>query len=236
MGFGFASLIAGPVIQLLIAGYGLVATFVILGGAYLLIMAPSALYLGGPQDAPQPAAAADGAARAGAPQLTAAAAMRTWRFYALWWLLFINITCGIGLLSVISPLAQEVVRLSPLAAAAMVGIVGLTNGLGRLAWAAASDYLGRKQYLYRFFRHPGGGVFPLARTSGSTAFQVLVYVIISCYGGGFATIPAFLSDIFGTKALSAIHGRILTAWAAGGSPARCWWRGRGRRPAAIARR
>lgn len=217
MGFGFASLIAGPVIQMLIARYGLVATFAILGASYLLIMVPSALYLGAPQDAPRPAAD-DEASRpaAGAPQLSAAAAVKTWQFYALWWLLFINITCGIGLLSVISPMAQEVVKLSPLAAAAMVGIVGLTNGFGRLAWASASDYLGRSNTFIAFFVIQAAAFFLLARTSGSTAFQLLVYVIISCYGGGFATIPAFLSDIFGTQALSAIHGRILTAWAAAG--------------------
>lgn len=217
MGFGFASLIAGPVIQVLIARYGLVGTFVALGVAYLLIMVPSALYLGAPAKAPRPEpAAGDSGPLAGMRQLSSAEAVRTWQFYALWWMLFTNITCGIGLLSVISPMAQEVVRMSPLSAAAMVGIVGLVNGLGRLVWASVSDYIGRANTYIAFFVIQIFAFFLLAKATGSTSFQVLVYAIISCYGGGFAAMPAFLSDLFGTKALSSIHGRILTAWAAAG--------------------
>jgi OFA family oxalate/formate antiporter-like MFS transporter len=217
MGFGFASLIAGPVIQMLIARFGLIWTFEILGLSYMLIMVPSALYLGAPKDAPALIAQAEGCCPlTGVPQLSAAEAVKTWQFYALWWMLFTNITCGIGLLSVISPMAQEVVKMSPLAAAAMVGVVGLVNGGGRIAWASVSDYLGRSNTYIAFFVIQVFAFFVLTKVTGSTAFQLLVYLIISCYGGGFATIPAYLSDLFGTKALSAIHGRILTAWAAAG--------------------
>ncbi|HMM19233.1 MAG TPA: OFA family MFS transporter [Selenomonadales bacterium] len=217
MGFGFASMIAGPLFQMLIEQYGLVASFEIMGLAYLMIMVPSALYLAPPEDV-QELVAASGACcpLTGATQLTSTQALKTWQFYTLWWMLFTNITCGIGLLSVASPMAQETVRMSPLAAAAMVGVIGLINGCGRLFWAAASDYLGRANTYIAFFVIQIFAFFLLAKTTESTLFQLLIYLIISCYGGGFATIPAFLSDLFGTRDLSAIHGKILTAWAAAG--------------------
>lgn len=221
MGFGFASLIAGPVIQVLMQSYGLPLTFGILGLAYLGIMIPSALYLSPPNSAAviNPAAAASPSTRRMPPvgtELTATEAIRTWRFYVLWWMLFINITCGIGLLSVAAPLAQTVVHMSPMAAAAMVGMIGLLNGAGRFAWASISDYIGRSNTYIAFFAIQIIAFFALSQTTDSLLFQLFVYLIITCYGGGFATIPAFLSDLFGTKELSAIHGKILTAWAAAG--------------------
>ncbi|MBP2642243.1 MAG: yhjX 1 [Firmicutes bacterium] len=214
MGFGFASFIAGPIIQTLIESYSLVATFEILGITYLLIMVASALYLAPPIQALGETIQAD--QQKSEYQMTTGEAMKTWQFYALWWMLFTNITCGIGLLSVISPLAQDIVKMSPLAAATMVGIVGLVNGLGRLAWASASDYLGRSNTYLAFFLIQIVSFFVLSKISDNLGFQLLIYLIISCYGGGFSTMPAFLSDLFGTKELSAIHGKILTAWAAAG--------------------
>ncbi len=225
MGFGFSSLIAGPAFQLLIEKYSLVNSFWILGGIYLIFMFASSLYLAPPpakpvedEATPSSACAITGVAH----QRTAAEAMKTWQFYALWWLLFINITCGIGLLSVASPMAQEVIGLSPLAAASMVGIIGLINGLGRFFWASVSDYLGRPNTYITFFAIQTVAFFLLSNTTNSLFFQFLIYLIISCYGGGFATIPAFLSDIFGTKQLGAIHGKILTAWAAAGVVGPLW--------------
>lgn len=217
MGFGFASLIAGPVIQMLIESFSLVLTFEILGFAYLLIMVPAALYLEPPKDVHELIAATSTTCPiTGATQVSANEALKNWRFYVLWWMLFTNITCGIGLLSVASPMAQEVVKMSPLAAATMVGIIGLLNGFGRLAWASISDYLGRANTYIAFFLIQIFAFYLLSKTTNSGVFQLIVYLIITCYGGGFATIPAFLSDLFGTKELSAIHGRILTAWAAAG--------------------
>ncbi|MBP2649489.1 MAG: yhjX 1 [Firmicutes bacterium] len=216
MGFGFASFIAGPIIQTLIEHYSLVATFEILGVIYLLIMVPSALYLSPPTTDDKSAKVVNNNLLTEECQMTSREALGTWQFYALWWMLFTNITCGIGLLSVISPMAQDVVKMSPLAAAAMVGIVGLINGLGRLFWASVSDYIGRSNTYLAFFLIQIVAFFLLAKTSDSFSFQLLIYLIISCYGGGFSTIPAFLSDIFGTKELSSIHGKILTAWAAAG--------------------
>ena len=218
MGFGFASLIAGPVMQLLIASFGLLENFVIMGCVYVVIMVCSALYLEPPKmletiskgthrvqvDANQP------------KQYTVKEAMKTWQFYALWWVFFTNITCGIGLLAVASPMAQEVIKMSPLAAASMVGIIGLLNGGGRIFWSTISDYLGRANTYIAFFVIEIVAFYLLAGVNDSFTFQALIFLIITCYGGGFSCMPAYLSDIYGTKQLSAIHGRILTAWGLAG--------------------
>ena len=217
MGFGLASLVAGPLIQILMQKVGLVATFAVLGFLYLFIMIPSALYLEPPlQSESVRKTAAGNDSHLESIQVTAGAAIKTWQFWTLWWMLFINITCGIGLLSVASPMAQEVINMSPLTAATVVGVIGLVNGLGRLFWASISDYLGRANTYIAFFIIQSIAFFLLSKTTNSFMFQLLIYLIISCYGGGFSTIPAFLSDLFGTKELSAIHGKILTAWAAAG--------------------
>lgn len=218
MGFGFASLIAGPVMQLLIAKYGLINNFIILGCVYMVIMTASSLYLEPPK---VPAVTEVKAKLAFLPennqaQYTVNEAMKTWHFYALWWIFFTNITCGIGLLAVASPMAQEVIQMTPLAAASMVGIIGLLNGLGRIVWSTISDYIGRRNTYIMFFLLEIIAFYMLASVTDSFLFQALIFLIITCYGGGFSCMPAYLSDLFGTKQLSAIHGRILTAWGLAG--------------------
>lgn len=218
MGFGFASLIAGPVMQLLIAKYGLINNFIILGCVYMVIMTASSLYLEPPK---VPAVTEVKAKLASLPennqaQYTVNEAMKTWHFYALWWIFFTNITCGIGLLAVASPMAQEVIQMTPLAAASMVGIIGLLNGLGRIVWSTISDYIGRRNTYIMFFLLEIIAFYMLASVTDSFLFQALIFLIITCYGGGFSCMPAYLSDLFGTKQLSAIHGRILTAWGLAG--------------------
>lgn len=218
MGFGFASLIAGPVMQLLIAKYGLINNFIILGCLYMVIMTASSLYLEPPK---VPVVTEVKAKLASLPennqaQYTVNEAMKTWHFYALWWIFFTNITCGIGLLAVASPMAQEVIQMTPLAAASMVGIIGLLNGLGRIVWSTISDYIGRRNTYIMFFLLEIVAFYMLASVTDSFLFQALIFLIITCYGGGFSCMPAYLSDLFGTKQLSAIHGRILTAWGLAG--------------------
>ena len=212
MGFGFAALIAGPLMQYLTATYGLVTNFLILGGVYMTIMGMSALYLK-PPAAP---AAAKNAIHHIVNGFTANEAVKTWQFGALWWVFFVNITCGIGLLAVASPMAQEVIGMSPIAAASMVGIIGLLNGGGRIVWSTVSDYIGRANTYLAFFVIEIVAFYLLGGVNESFMFQLLVFIIITCYGGGFSCMPAYLSDLFGTKQLSAIHGRILTAWGLAG--------------------
>jgi len=223
MGFGFAALIAGPLMQYLTAAYSLVQTFQILGVAYIIIMTLSSLYLKPPATvAANNAPETTDSEKTDTPNrpiktvfnrgMNAHEAMKTWQFSALWWVFFINITCGIGLLAVASPMAQEIVGMNATEAASMVGIIGLLNGLGRIGWSTISDYIGRPFTYMLFFLIEILAFFALGHTSNSFFFQFLVFAIITCYGGGFACMPAYLSDLFGTKALSAIHGRVLTAW------------------------
>lgn len=216
MGFGFASLVAGPLMQFLVARFGLVQNFIILACLYAVIMTASALYLEPPK---QVKLETKGEFKVQLPQqaqYSVQAAMHTWQFYALWWIFFTNITCGIGLLAVASPMAQEVIGMSPIAAASMVGIIGLLNGGGRIVWSTISDYLGRANTYIAFFIIEIIAFYLLGGVQGSLMFQLLVFIIITCYGGGFSCMPAYLSDLFGTKQLSAIHGRILTAWGLAG--------------------
>ena len=106
--------------------------------------------------------------------------------------------------------------MTPEAAASMVGIIGLINGGGRIAWSTVSDYIGRRSVYVLFFIIEIAAFYLLAQTTNALLFQILVFVIISCYGGGFSCMPAYLSDLFGTKELSSIHGKILTAWGLAG--------------------
>lgn len=211
MGFGFAALVAGPLMQYLTAAYGLVNNFVIMSVAYMILMAASALYL-----KPPVAENADIQVIHRQHGLTAGEAVKTWQFWALWWIFFVNITCGIGLLAVASPMAQEVVGMDAAGAASMVGIIGLLNGAGRIFWSSISDFLGRGVTYAAFFFVEILAFGMLARADEALVFQALVFLIISCYGGGFSCMPAYLSDLFGTRQLSAIHGRVLTAWGLAG--------------------
>lgn len=131
-------------------------------------------------------------------------------------MLFINVTCGIAILAVASPMAQEITGITVGAAALIVGIMGVFNGGGRLIWASISDYIGRPNLYTIFFviQISVFGVLPVV--TNEYLFALLLFIMISCYGGGFSAIPAYIGDIFGTKQLGAIHGYILTAWAAAG--------------------
>lgn len=223
MGFGFASLIGSPIIQYLIERVGLAETFFILGAAYFCLMFAASQYLAPPKpgwmvtsNRPDAEGSKAKKKREEPVPLTATEALRTRRFYWLWLMLYINVTCGIAIISVASPMGQEVVGMTPLQAAAMVGVIGLFNGGGRIAWAFLSDYIGRANTYTAFFLIQLIAFFLLPKTDNSILFQLLLFLIMTCYGGGFSCIPAFIGDIFGTRQLAAIHGNILTAWALAG--------------------
>lgn len=222
MGFGFAAAISSPVMDILIKSVGTANTFYILGISYFIVMTLSSLYLEKPAEDWLPEGwkrkINNGTVRKiqDLSQLTANEAVKTTRFYYLWIMLFINITCGIAILSAAKPLAQESIRISSAEAAALVGIVGIFNGFGRIAWASTSDYIGRPNTYTIFFVIQIILFSLLPFTKSAILFQVMLAVIYTCYGGGFSSIPAYIADIFGTKQLGAIHGYILTAWAAAG--------------------
>ncbi|PMC39125.1 MFS transporter [Bacillus sp. UMB0899] len=222
MGFGFAAAIASPVMEGLINSVGTANTFYILGVSYFIIMTLSSLYLEKPAADWKPRGLEDkiksGKTRIkeDLSQLTANEAVKTTRFYYLWFMLFINVTCGIAILSAAKPLAEESIGLTTAEAATLVGILGIFNGLGRLGWASISDYIGRPNTYTTFFVLQIALFALLPHTTEAFLFQVMLAVVYTCYGGGFAAIPAYIGDLFGTKQLGAIHGYILTAWAAAG--------------------
>ncbi|PLY05057.1 MAG: MFS transporter [Arcobacter sp.] len=222
MGFGFASAIWGPTIKILIGSVGIAGTFFILGITYFIVMFLSALYLESPEKDYMPekfkkkVEEGKKKIKKDLASLGLNDAVKTPRFYGLWIMLFINVTCGIAIIGVASPLLQEVVGISAIAAAAAVGLMGIFNGAGRIVWASLSDYLTRPVVYIIFFFTQSIAFYMLPSISDIVIFQFVLYFIMSCYGGGFASIPAYIGDIFGTKELGAIHGYILTAWAAAG--------------------
>ena len=220
MGFGFAAAIASPVMDTLIKSVGTANTFYILGASYFIIMVLSSLYLEKPPEGWAPKGFKEKQKQSkksgDLSQLTANEAIKTSRFYYLWLMLFINVTCGIAILSAAKPLAQESIGLTTTEAAALVGVLGIFNGLGRIGWASVSDYIGRPNTYTTFFVLQIGLFALLPHTTTAILFQIMLAVVYTCYGGGFASIPAYIGDMFGTKQLGAIHGYILTAWAAAG--------------------
>ena len=148
-------------------------------------------------------------------------ALKTPQFWLIWWVLCLNVTAGIGVLGQASAMSQEMFpgRVTPVAAAGFVGLISLFNMLGRFFWASTSDVIGRKNTYFCFFVI-GTALYilvPWAGAIGSVALFVLCFiVIISMYGGGFSTVPAYLKDMFGTRYVGAIHGWLLTAWSAAG--------------------
>lgn len=222
MGFGFSAAIASPVMEVLLNSVGTANTFYILGVSYLIIMTLSSLYLEKPAEGWLPEGfkekvqAGKTKIKEDLSQLTANEAIKTSRFYYLWIMLFINVTCGIAILSAAKPLAEESIGLSTAEAAALVGVLGIFNGLGRLGWASVSDYIGRPNTYTTFFALQIVLFALLPFTTEAILFQVMLAIVYTCYGGGFASIPAYIGDLFGTKQLGAIHGYILTAWAAAG--------------------
>ncbi|ELP5729461.1 OFA family MFS transporter [Vibrio vulnificus] len=222
MGFGFGAMIGGPVFGYLMDNFSIPFTFYSSGLVYMAVMALSALYLERPPVGWMPEgmkeAVAAGTKRVvqDLTQQTANEAVKTVPFYWLWIMMFINISCGIGVIYSASPLAQETIGLSATEAAAVVGLMAVFNGIGRLGWATLSDSLGRANTYITFFLLQIVLFVALPNISSVLLFQVVLFTIMTCYGGGFATLPAFIGDLFGTKQLGAIHGYILTAWAAAG--------------------
>lgn len=157
--------------------------------------------------------------------VSAANAIKTPQFWFLWVVLFCNVTAGIGILEQAAPMIQDFFRgpdgtstVAVAAAGGFVGLLSLFNMAGRFVWSSASDRIGRKP-IYMVYLGVGLVLYFVLASIGQTStalFVLLAVVIMSFYGGGFATVPAYLRDLFGTFQVGAIHGRLLTAWSAAG--------------------
>jgi MFS family permease len=230
MGFGGGAMIAAPLSVLLMKHFatdtsvGVAQTFVVLGVAYFISMTIGALAIRVPAQGWKPAGWTPPATTG---KLVSRAdvhidqALKTPQFYLIWLVLFLNVTAGIGILGQASVMIQESFKdtVTAGAAAGFVGLLSLFNMGGRFVWASASDWVGRKNTYFIFFVL-GAALYyavPQFAQSGNIVLFVLAYcVILSMYGGGFATVPAYLADMFGTAFVGGIHGRLLTAWAAAG--------------------
>jgi MFS family permease len=230
MGFGGGALIAAPLSVWLMDHYktatsnGVLETFVTLGVIYFMFMMIGVYSARVPPDGWKPA----GWTPPVTPQrlvsqanVAVDVAWKTPQFWLLWVVLCMNVTAGIAVLSQASPMIQEVFagRVNAALAASFVGLLSLFNMIGRFFWASTSDYIGRRNTYIVFFTL---GIIlystvPSIGSAGSLPLFVAAFVVIlSMYGGGFSTIPAYLRDVFGTMHVGAIHGRLLTAWSAAG--------------------
>ncbi len=197
----------------------IVQGFLVLAGIYFLVMLPSALYIEPPpkEYAEQFAAKSGKAVKAPPRELSAKQALKTPEFWGLWLMLFLNVSCGIAVIATAKKMGYEMVHLSVQMSSLMVMGISLLNGLGRIFWASLSDYIGRANtYIAFFFIQLLA--FPLLAnlTALPWAFMLVTFIILSCYGGGFACIPAYISDLFGLKEMPTVHGLILTAWSLAG--------------------
>ncbi|PKD19308.1 MFS transporter [Salegentibacter salinarum] len=222
LGFGTGALVTAPVAASLIESIGISTTFYILGASYFVLMMIGASYIAPPPKNWMPAGM-EAAVKAGTKkikkdltQATSGEAVKTKHFWMLWTMMLINTSAGIMMISVASPMAQNIVGLSAGAAATMVGIMGIFNGGGRLGWAAASDYISRPKVFIIFFIIQLVAFISLPIITSAIIFQIFIFLVVSCYGGGFSNLPAFIGDLFGTKELGAIHGYLLTTWSLGG--------------------
>ncbi len=247
MGYGGGAMIGAPLAVALMKHFsavspqGVATTLMVMGALYFVVMSAGAL---GFRVAPNgwkpvgytPVASSNHMITGRHVHLNKA--WKTPQFWLVWGVLFLNVTAGIAVISMASPMLQDVFggklaglaeaagTLTPAqkaavvaAAAGLVGLISLFNSLGRLFWASLSDKLGRKNTYFTFFVL-GIIVYSLLPTWGHLGmaglFVISVCVILSMYGGGFATVPAYLADLFGTQMVGAIHGRLLTAWSAAG--------------------
>jgi MFS family permease len=220
MGFGGGAFLAGYLNVFFMDRIGVANTVMALGVTYLLVMLVGTRLLRRPPPEWRPEGWTG-------PQRTTAMiadrsvsrnhAIQTKQFYLLWAILFINVTAGIGILAQASPMMQDMFHRTPIQAAAVVSLISLFNAGGRFVWASGSDYIGRRNTYLIFFvtQFVLFLMIPGFAARGSWAlFQVALFVVFTMYGGGFATIPAFLADIFGPQNVGAIHGALLTAWSA----------------------
>jgi OFA family oxalate/formate antiporter-like MFS transporter len=220
MGFGFSALIFGPLMQVLFESIGVVNSFYVLGTIYIVLIIVSSLYIEKPPEGYIPEGYKEKITKktinSSYADITANQAFKTKRFYYILIMMFINISCGIAIIASASPMMQEKLNYTAIQAAAIVGFIGVFNGLGRIFWSSLSDYLGRVNVYIFFFVFQTIAFFFLPKLSTEILFLLTLFTILTMYGGGFALLPAFLGDIFGTKQLGAIHGMILIAWGVAG--------------------
>jgi len=214
-GFGAGALITAPVATRLIQSVGVLPTFAYLGIAFLLVTVASGFFMQNPPDGWRPegwSATGTQVSQRSNRDYTLSQALRTWQWWALWLLLFLNTSAGISIISQESPLFQELGRVSAVTAASLVGVASIGNALGRVFWAWASDSITRRTTFAVMFLAQVALFWALPNINSAGVLTFVVFVVLMCYGGGFGTMPAFAADYFGSKNVGPIYGLMLTAW------------------------
>jgi len=214
-GFGAGALVTAPVATRLIQSVGVLQTFAYLGGALLVITMSTGFLMHNPPDGWKPASwvpSKSQTAQRAAADYTLGGALKTWQWWALWALLFLNTSAGISIISQESPMFQEIAKVSAVVAAGMIGIASIGNAFGRVFWASVSDGITRRWTFVVMFLLQVGLFWVLPSITSVTALSILALLILMCYGGGFGTMPAFAADYFGSKNVGPIYGLMLTAW------------------------
>jgi OFA family oxalate/formate antiporter-like MFS transporter len=220
-GYGAGALIMSPFAARSIVARGVPATFEILGAVYLILVVAAAQFYANPPAGWKPAGwepTGTVAQAASTYDFSVGQAMRTTQFWMLWLMLFLNVSAGIMIISQASPMAQQLVHMTPVAAAGMVGLISIFNGAGRVFWAWVSDSIGRARVYFLLYAIQAVIFFILPSLTNLTLFSAALAVIGLCYGGGFGTMPSFTADFFGARYMGGIYGWILLAWGAGAIP------------------
>jgi OFA family oxalate/formate antiporter-like MFS transporter len=214
-GFGAGALVTAPIATRLIQSVGVLHTFAYLGIAYLVVTIATGYFMQSPPADWKPKgwepSSTQNAQRA-ARDYTLGGALKTWQWWALWSLLFLNTSAGISIISQESPMFQEIAKASVIVAAGMVGIASIGNAVGRIFWAWVSDMITRRWTFAVMFLIQVGLFWILPSLSSVAILTVVSFIILMCYGGGFGTMPAFAADYFGSKNVGPIYGLMLTAW------------------------
>jgi MFS transporter, OFA family, oxalate/formate antiporter len=214
-GFGAGALITAPVATRLIQSVGVLSTFAYLGIAYLIVTVIAGLFMQNPPDGWKPVGwtptATETSHRAG-HDFTLSEALKTWQWYALWLLLFLNTCAGISIISQEAPLFQEEAGVTAAVAASMVGLASIGNAVGRVFWAWISDLITRRATFFVMFAAQILLFWFLPNIATAWFLTIVTFVVLMCYGGGFGTMPAFAADYFGPKNVGPIYGLMLTAW------------------------
>jgi MFS transporter, OFA family, oxalate/formate antiporter len=214
-GFGAGALITAPVATHLIQSVGVLSTFAYLGIAYLIVTVLGGWFMQNPPKDWKPegwvVTAKETLQRAG-HDYTLHEALKTWQWYALWLLLFLNTCAGISVISQESPLFQELTTVTAVAAAGMVGIASIGNAVGRVFWAWVSDMITRRATFAIMFIVQAILFWFFPSIATASLMTIVAFVVLMCYGGGFGTMPAFAADYFGPKNVGPIYGLMLTAW------------------------
>lgn len=235
MGFGGGALVTGPLAQYLMTMLSsqsnptvasVAQTFYILGAGYLIAIVLGSLYLAKPPKDWHPDGVNEGAGEheevaadaesINIGQLTGKEALRTPRFYMLWVTMYLSISAGLMLLSQAANMTVQVTGANTAVAATVVGTIGIFNAGGRIGWAALSDYTGRTNMFTFFLAVQALALVLMTNVSNVWLFSGFLFLIVSCMGGSFACLPAYIADLFGTEEVAVIHGYTLSAWAIAG--------------------